>query len=198
MVKPPTKHLMVYVPAALGLVGFLTWTLVNSTLGYPWQLWFTDMMDSQFVRAYERPMAPLPEGVVSRNMYVANFDRTTPEGQALTHKFTVDEDFVKKGEWGFKTYCAPCHNADATGMGPVTDNSGGKKRFMIPGVPLAGPSGVLKMRTDGYVYLTIRNGGALMPSYNWALEEDEMWAIVAYLRTLPNGVYVPPAPATEG
>lgn len=198
MVKPPTKHLMVYVPAAAGLVGFLTWTLVNSTLGYPWQLWFTDMMDGQNVKAYERPMAVLPDGAVSRNAYVANFDRTTPEGQALTHTFTVDEAFVKKGEWGYQTYCAPCHKSDATGMGPVTDNSDGKKRFQIPGLPLAGTSGVLSKRTDGYLYLTIRNGGAIMPSYNWALEENEMWAIVAYLRTLPNSAYVPPAPATEG
>ena len=72
MVSPPTKHIAAYAVAGVGLLGFVTFTLVNSTMGYPWQLWFVDMMDGQNVKAYERPMAELPEGVVSRNMYVEN------------------------------------------------------------------------------------------------------------------------------
>ncbi|MCB9758685.1 MAG: cytochrome c [Alphaproteobacteria bacterium] len=196
MVTPPLKHMVVYGALGTGLVGYVGWTLVESTMGYPWMTWFIDMMDAQYVRAYERPMAQLPEGVVSRNMYVANYDRNTPEGQGLTHKYTVDEDFIAKGEWSFNTYCVPCHNNGGTGMGPVTDNSSGK-RFRIPGVALAGAGGVAKTRTDGYIYLTIRNGGALMPSYSWAMSDEEMWAVVSYIRTLPESKYIPPAPPAD-
>lgn len=195
MVSPPTKHAAIYSAAGIGFVGYVTFTLVNSTMGYPYQLWFTDMMDAQYVRAYERPMLQLPEGVVSRNHYVENHDRMTPAGQALTIPYQADEALLKTGEWNYATYCAPCHNGDGLGMGPVTDNSNGKRRFQMPGLPLAGPTGVAKTRSDGYLYLTIRNGGALMPSYGWAMDDREMWSVVAYLRTLPDTAYVAPAPA---
>ena len=49
-----------------------------------------------------------------------------------------------------------------------------------PGIPLSGTS----MQTEGYLYLTIRNGGAIMPSYYWAMNDAEMWDVVAYLRSL--------------
>jgi mono/diheme cytochrome c family protein len=68
----------------------------------------------------------------------------------------------------------------------------------LPGVvPLAGTAGVARLRTDGWIYLTIRNGGAVMPSYGWAMSDEEMWAVVAHVRTLANGAYAPPAPTPE-
>ncbi len=77
-------------------------------------------------------------------------------------------------------YCTPCH-----GDGVVVGAVGEPGRF--PGVvPLAGPRGIAKSRTDGWIYLTIRNGGAIMPNYGWAMSDEEMWAIVDYVRTLPN------------
>lgn len=205
MVKPPIKHTLVYATGAIGLVTFASWTLWNQNLGYPYQLWFTDMMDAQSVRAYERPMLQLPEGVVARtvspeeslarNVYVENYDRMTPEGQALTQPYAVDADLLETGEWSYTTYCEPCHAAAGAGTGAVTDNSKGK-RFGMPGLALAGDAGVVKTRTDGYLYLTIRNGGAIMPSYSWAMNDKEMWSIVAYLRTLPDSE-LPAAPAPD-
>ncbi len=170
----------------VGLFGYLFWSFTNYTLGYPYQWWLTDMMDAETIKAYETTMGGIPEGAVSRNRYVANADRMTPEGQALTNPYTVDEDFLASGEWGYQTYCAPCHNPDGLGNGPVTQNNPakGQKRFMMPGLAVAGPGSVAKARSDGYLYLTIRNGGAIMPAYDWALEDREMWAIVAHLRTL--------------
>ena len=41
------------------------------------------MVDAYFYRGYEWAMMNLPEGVVSRDLYVENADRMTPEGQAL-------------------------------------------------------------------------------------------------------------------
>ncbi len=172
-----------------GLFGYLIFAYTNYTLGYPYQWWLVDMMDSQSIKAYETTMGGVPEGAVSRNMYVPNADRLTPAGQALTNPHAVDDALLASGEWGYATYCAPCHNADALGNGPVTQNdpANGQKRFQVPGLALVGPTGISKSRSDGYLYLTIRNGGAIMPAYDWALEDREMWAIVAYLRTLEGG-----------
>jgi mono/diheme cytochrome c family protein len=169
-----------------GLMGYLVFAFTNYTLGYPYQWWLLDMMDSQSIKAYETKMGLVPEGAVSRNRYVPNADRLTPAGQAMTNPFAVDDDLLATGEWSYGVYCAPCHNTDGLGNGPVTQNdpAKGQKRFMVPGLALVGPSGVAKMRSDGYLYLTIRNGGAIMPAYDWALEDREMWATVAYLRTL--------------
>ena len=202
MVKPPFAHMAVYGALAIGAGGYGTWALLNSTVGYPYQLWYIDMMDSTAVKAYEQPMRTLPEGVVSRTSYRANIDRAMPDGSVnpvaenLKNPLTMDEAALKQGEWGYKTYCAPCHASTALGMGPVTDNSDGKKRFPIPGVALVGAAGALKLRSDGYVYGTIRNGGALMPAYSWALSDQEIWSIIGYLRTLPESTYVPPVPTT--
>ena len=39
-------------------------------------------------------------------------------------------------------------------------------------------------RTDGFLYATIRDGGALMPGQKEALSPHERWDIVNYLRKL--------------
>lgn len=209
MPKPPYSHVYhtaAYAAAGLGLVGFLVYAFANYTLfpaadphyrpGRQW--WLTDMMDSKTYKAFEVPMPVLPEGAVSRNRYFENADRMTPEGAALANPYPVDDATLASGEWGFVTYCAPCHGPDAKGNGPVTWNkpSEGMHRFQLPATALAGDAGALKLRQDGYVYLTIRNGGALMPDYAWAMSDREMWAVVAYLRTLPGSQYQDPTPAS--
>ena len=200
-VSPHYKHTVVYLAALGGLVTFATVTIATDEIMPPGiagrQTWFVDMMDAHGVKAYEEPMRQLPEGVVSRNRYRAESDKTTrmtPEGKALTHSYTVDDAFVKDGETMFLTYCAPCHAEDGLGNGLATDSSKGK-RIPVPGTALVGDSGIVKGYTDGYLYLTIRHGSAVMPGYEWALDDEETWAIVEYLRTQPGGAYVPAKPA---
>ncbi len=197
MPSPPLKHAIAIGGLLVVLFGYLGWAFTHYTLGYPYQWWLTDMMDGQNIKAYESTMAQVPEGAVSRNRYVPNADRMTPEGKALANPYAVDDDLLATGEWAYQVWCAPCHNPDALGMGPVTQNdpANGKKRFMMPGLALAGPAGVAKARSDGYLYLTIRNGGAIMPGYDWAMEDREMWAIVAWIRTL-DGAAAPAPKAT--
>jgi mono/diheme cytochrome c family protein len=199
-VSPHYKHTIAYLAALGGIVSFATYTIAADELFPPGldgrQLWFIDMMDADFVRAYEEPMRQLPEGVVSRNMYSGDYDRTsrtTDEGKALTHSYEVNEDLLATGQWNYETYCTPCH-ADGLGSGLVTNNSNGR-RVPVPGAVLVGDAGVMKNYTDGYVYLTIREGSAVMPGYSWAMSDEEMWSIVEYLRTQPGGAYVPPKPA---
>jgi hypothetical protein len=61
----------------------------------------------------------------------------------------------------------------------------------IDDIDLPGHS-YISEKTDGYVYLTITNGGQIMPSYGWAMNDQEAWSVVHYLRTLPDATYISP------
>jgi mono/diheme cytochrome c family protein len=164
-----------------------------AAFGLPWDI---DMADSQAVKGFEQPGRAIPEGVVAQpnlltpEAYSRPYDRATPEGQALTAPFASDAEALARGEKYFKIYCQPCH-----GDGIVLGEVAAPGRY--PGVAvLAGPSGMVQNRSDGHLYLTIRNGGGIMPSYGWAMNDQEMWSIVHYLRSMPNGARSAPAATT--
>ena len=191
--KPPILRTAIYAGGFFGLVTVVYLAFSNYTLGTDRQWYLTDMFDSQSIKPWEAPMATLPDGVVSRNRHVANYNRYSAEGRALTNPYAADEASLATGKWAYGVYCTPCHGAEGLGGGPVTDMTDGKKRFMAPGPPLAG--GMNKVYPDGHLYLTIRNGGAIMPAYGWAMTDTELWALVSYLRTMPDSTYVDPAAA---
>lgn len=178
----------------------------TAAFGIPWDI---DMADSQAVKAFEREMIPPPEGVVSQDNVLTPTGwtpatgtgmvyRTTEAGKNLT-PFTMvdnspvpldltDQKVIDQGEKMYGVYCTPCHG-DGTTLGAVAAPG----RF--PAVPKLTAGDRLPNRTDGEVYLTILNGWGLMPTFDWALSNDEAWSIVAYIRKdMKNGQYIPPAP----
>ena len=179
--------------------------------------WDVDMVDSPARRGYscweyttdeegnrvcKRGMQPLPEGVVSQPNLLSPSAQKTPEidkmdmdaWSALENPMAATPEVLARGERMFRVYCTPCHGIpDAQGrienLGTVAQPG------RMPGVVgLTGSNGILQSRTDGLVYRTIRVGNAIMPSYGWAMTDDEMWSIVTYTRTLDNGAYKPPPP----
>ena len=164
---------------ALGL------SLSSTAMALPWDI---DMVDAYFYRGYEWNMMTVPDGAVSINRYAPNSDRMTPEGQALRNPYPVNTAAVAKGEQMFNTYCTACHGVKGQGGAPVADNSSGKRYPILPPM-LSGDGAVTALRSDGYLYLTIRNGAAVMSGYGQAMDDDEMWAIVSYIRTLDGAAY---------
>ncbi len=168
--------------ASLALVGL---TAATPAHALPWDI---DMVDAYFYRGYEWNMMTVPDGAVSQNRWAANNNRMTPEGQALTSPYPVNDASVASGMQMFNIYCAACHGAEGKGGAAVADNTSGK-RYPVPPSMLSGAGAVSSMRSDGYLYLTIRNGAAVMPGYGQAMDDDEMWAIVSYIRTLDGAAY---------
>jgi len=174
------------VVAAVGLLSVST-----MALGLPWDI---DMADSQAKEAYDHPMPKLPEGVVSQEArvsptnFVPNLTRGAEAPDGLFEQ-EPDEGSIAKGEEKYRIYCYPCHGTKGgavDGLGPVAWTESAPDRFK--GIPyLAGDNGILKDRDDLWLYVTIRNGGGNMPAYGHTMHNDEMWSIVHYLRTLPNG-----------
>lgn len=164
---------------------------------FPWD-W--DMVDAQFFRAYEWAMMTLPDGAVTRDRFVPNYNRMTPEGQALTNPLTAPSAAdLATGKKMFVIYCQTCHGVDGKGGSPVIKNDPANniRRYPIPPPNLSGVGAITTSRSDGYIYLTIRNGGAIMPRYGAAMNDHEMWSVVAYIRTMEGAAATPPAPPAD-
>ncbi len=190
----------------LALGGLL---LAGAAWSSPWDI---DMIDSRGFRAFEWKMRPqIPEGTIQRpsggipraqangayqNDHIAAVDRNSADIAAVTNPYAVDDAELARGAKLFQVSCAPCHGIDGKGGGPVTHNDAAKGilRFPVPAPMLSGEGSVSGLRNDGYMYATIRHGGSIMPKYGVSLTDRERWAIVAYIRTLEGGAYVPPAP----
>ncbi len=96
------------------------------------------------------------------------------------------EDFdpavTKKGGRLFKTKCRKCHGVEGDGQGPNAE------LLIIKPVAFAA-QGYLAGRKDGQLYWIIENGSegtdmiAHGPGSRINLNEEEIWKIVAYLRS---------------
>lgn len=180
-------------------------TCLSSTA---WALpWNIDMADSASVKAYEHAMAVLPDGVMSQSnlltpiSYRRNWALTGPDVNTLTADSVLGEAFdmkdaghITKGGVLYNTYCVPCHG-DGVNLGPV----GQPGRYPAVAV-LAGATGRLSKVSDGWLYLTVRNGSlsTLMPGYSFALDDREIWSLISFLRSetvLKGTTYVPPETA---
>lgn len=80
---------------------------------------------------------------------------------------------VARGDSLFHTICWTCHGKTLAGDGPVT------AKFIPPPDLLAeGTRG----RTDGFIYMYMRHGGAVMPSYGNVISAHDAWDLVHYIR----------------
>ena len=89
-----------------------------------------------------------------------------------------DTDISKGGELYVK-FCVSCHGDGGMGDGPAA-------AALDPApAPVAHTSSML---SDGYLYWRIAEGGAefksTMPAWKDSLNTDEIWAVIAYMRTL--------------
>ena len=91
-------------------------------------------------------------------------------------------DDPQKIHMGFRNYhamCVACHNAP--GQAPTELSKG-----LYPEAPNLSQSA--KTRTSSELYMIIKNGLKMsgMPAWEASHSGEEIWALVAFLRTLPN------------
>ena len=168
---------------ALGALSTVAWA-------FPWD---TDMVDAVFKRAYSWNMATLPEGVISKNHDRLPGDRLAPETASMEIPTGRNLD---EGKRLFDIYCTACHGVDGKGGAPVADNTSGK-RYPVPPPNLSGPGNITKLRNDGYLFYTIRDGANVMPGYGYAMMDQDVWDVVAYVRTMDDTQYAAPTEVAE-
>lgn len=106
-------------------------------------------------------------------------DRSAPERPAV-NPLNGNPDAIRDGQGLYRVRCAQCHGMDARGV-------------RGPDLTMLWAAG----RTDGGIYDTLRRGvpGTEMPAIGPRTREDDVWKIVAYLRTL---AVAQPAEAPRG
>ena len=97
-----------------------------------------------------------------------------------------DETALTHGETLYSTQCASCHGAGGFGDGPAAS-------ALDPAPsPIAHTS---QMMGDGYLVWRISEGGApfqsAMPAWKETLSQDDIWALIAYIRALGQGTAGP-------
>lgn len=85
------------------------------------------------------------------------------------------EQSIARGDSLFHTICWSCHGKTMAGDGPVS------ALFVPPPDLLAETT---RGRTDGFMYMYMRHGGAIMPSYGNLLTSHDAWSLVHYIRDM--------------
>jgi mono/diheme cytochrome c family protein len=104
----------------------------------------------------------------------------TVKGKSDKNPLSNSIETVRSGKAAFGHYCVVCHGLDGQNTGvPFAAN-------LSPPVPSLASSSV-QSYSDGQLKWIIENGIAPsgMPASRGILNNDEMWAIVVYLRHLP-------------
>ena len=138
-----------------------------------------DMADSPTVKAQEDYLDP-PDGSIARSGIIYPEDVAVAEKDFRPQPINDPHERKKAdiaGEKLFNIYCTVCHGADGKGMGTLTD---AYPKASVPDITRAD----LAERKDGFYFLKITKGGALMPGYGHAISPHERWYIVRYIRTL--------------
>jgi cytochrome c oxidase subunit 2 len=115
------------------------------------------------------------------------------EGDALPPATAGERVFVQYG-------CGSCHRADATGRGPTLQGLAGGRVILEGGGTATADDGYLRESILSPQAKIVAGFEAIMPPYEGLLSEEQVLALVAYIKSLtpratPPG---PGAPAAEG
>ena len=109
---------------------------------------------------------------IGRDPYAPLIENYEAIGQKMVAPPSTDES-VARGDSLFNVVCWSCHGKTMVGDGPVT-------ALFVPPPDLLAE--MTRGRTDGYMYMYMRHGGAIMPAYGNALSSRDAWSVIHYIR----------------
>lgn len=115
------------------------------------------------------------------------FETVEEAEAALVNDVPKTKMVLARGENRYNTFCAPCHNTNGDGRGPVVERG----LTFLPHMNIAQGNTAAKTYTDQRIFHVISKGQGLMYPYADKLSEVDRWAVVHYLRALQNGEVSP-------
>lgn len=153
---------------------FVLWFCVTVVFALPWS---RDMYNLPSIWPFERVMPAQPEGTLP--VTGGELAMTREEAsEDLRNPAPSTPESIAEGQELFKIYCVVCHGPEGKGDGPIA------AKLTMPPADLT--ADLVKERSDGFIYATIRSGGVLMPAMGSSLSETERWAVVNYVRNQQN------------
>ena len=134
---------------------------------------YRDMFNQPSYKYGEAPRN-LPKDSVPVQGKQVEINRYDPKIDEVANPISTQTD-LEHGKFLFETYCAVCHGVTGKGDG----------KLLSKGIP--GPSLVMdfyKQKSDGFLWGTILQGGAIMPDYADSISSKEAWEVVNYVRSL--------------
>ena len=152
------------------------WLFAGGVQAFPWDI---DMANQVSIKAqetlvqlpaYSIPVRGLPTALPSgpleqaRGMAATTLQNPTP---ALEHS-------VARGRMLFQRHCLSCHGALGRGDGPVG--------LKFQPKPMNLSLEAVRNQPDGRLYFTISRGSVFMPAYGYAIQSQDRWHLVNYIK----------------
>jgi len=165
----PRLAVMVVAMAAFVIAG------ASAAWSFPWSI---DMFRGPSIQPLEVAPRVMPEGTLPTD--TGSPPQDLEQATVKAHNpLKPTAANIAHGKELFTNTCAPCHGASGHGDGPVAHllhAHGFDPKNLV--------TGVAKNLPDGYIYGYIRDGGIHMPAYADAMNSDERWDVVMYVRQL--------------
>ena len=87
----------------------------------------------------------------------------------------TDRAAVERGALVYANFCAPCHGADAKGVGPVVQHG-----FAPPPNLYRGQT---QDKTDAQLFEVVTSGVNTMPGYGPQLSHEDRWKVILHVRS---------------
>lgn len=134
------------------------------------------------------------EGTIARGEMPLHYAATPADamraGNELVSPVSASNTQARtRGEHLFKNFCTPCHGANASGMGSVTQRG-------VPPPPSLLATHAVQLK-DGQLFHILTYGQNNMASYASQISRDDRWNVIAYVRSLQAGTAVTPTTAAR-
>jgi mono/diheme cytochrome c family protein len=166
--------------SALCLVVLISLLISGCATGtYPIDI-FSEMHNQPSQRYLEPERRAAPRGAVpvSGTRARLTFEQAADQPNPLPQ---TPETLARAVEL-YRVNCTTCHGADGRGNGPMAPYFRENPAAPVPPVDLSSPR--VQQRTDGQLHWLLANGIGNMPAYGSLLADQDLWALVTYVRTV--------------